>query len=89
MASDSVKFYTLIYVALMALATSKFVFFHYELFTYWQAFLATMTAASLKTLLIAGYFQHLRWENRSLGALMAQALALALLLMVAASYSVT
>lgn len=89
MASDSVKLYTLIYVALVALATSKFIFFHYEYFSYWQAFGATMVAASMKTLLIVGYYQHLRWENRSLSALMAQALALALLLMVAASYSVT
>ena len=89
MASDSVKLYTLIYVALVALATSKFIFFHFEYFSYWQAFGATMTAAALKTLLIVGYYQHLRWENRSLSALMAQALALALLLMVAASYSIT
>jgi cytochrome c oxidase subunit 4 len=89
MASDSLKLYGAIYVALLALAASKFIFFHYDFFTYWQAFGATMTAASLKTLLIVGYFQHLRWENRSLSALMAQALALALLLMMAASYSIT
>lgn len=89
MAGDSVKLYTLIYVALVALATSKFVFFNFEFFSYWQAFAATMFAAVLKTGLIVGYYQHLRWENRSLTALMAQALALALLLMVAASYSIT
>lgn len=89
MAGDSLKLYTAIYVALVALATSKFVFFHFEFFSYWQAFAATMTAAALKTGLIVGYYQHLRWENRSLTALMAQALALALLLMVAASYSIT
>ena len=89
MASDSLKLYTLIYVALVGLATSKFVFFHYDYFGYWQAFGATMTAAALKTLLIVGYYQHLRGENRSLSALMAQALALAQLLMVAASSSVT
>ena len=89
MASDSLKLYTLIYVALVALATSKFIFFHFDSFSYWQAFGATMTAAALKTGLIVAYYQHLRWENRSLTALMAQALALALLLMVAASYSIT
>lgn len=83
------KLYAAIYVALIGLAASKFVFFHFDFFTYWQAFAATMTAATLKTGLIVGYYQHLRWENRSLAALMAQALVLALLLMVAASYSVT
>jgi len=36
-----------------------------------------------------GYFQHLRWERRSLTGLMALALLLFLLLMVAASFSVT
>ena len=89
MASDSVKLYALIYVALVGLAASKFVFFHFEYFGYWQAFAATMVAASMKTALIVGYYQHLRWENRSLTALMVQALALALLLMMAASYSIT
>jgi cytochrome c oxidase subunit 4 len=89
MANDSVKLYTLIYVALVGLATSKFVFFHYEFFSYWQAFAGTMIAASLKTGLIVGYYQHLRWENRSLTGLMALALSLVLLLMAAASYSIT
>lgn len=89
MASDSIRFYALVYVALVALAASKFVFFHYEFFSYWQAFGATLTAASLKTGLIVGYYQHLRWENRSLTGLMGLALALALLLMAAASYSIT
>lgn len=89
MASDSIKLYALIYVALIALAASKFVFFNYEFFTYWQAFGATMTAAALKTTLIAGYYQHLRWENRSLSGVMALALVLAVLLMAAASYSIS
>jgi cytochrome c oxidase subunit 4 len=89
MATDSVRFYALIYVALIALATSKWIFFHFEAFSYWQAIGATLIAASLKTSLIVGYFQHLRWENRSLTALMAQALALVLLLMGAASYSIS
>jgi cytochrome c oxidase subunit 4 len=89
MASDSVKFYTAIYVALVALAASKYLFFHNPFFGYWDAFAATMIAATLKTLLIVGYYQHLKHEPRSLKGLMALSLALVLLLMAAASYSVT
>lgn len=89
MASDSLKLYTGIYVALLALAASKYLFFHTLSFGYWQALAATMVAAALKTGLIVGYFQHLRSENRSLTGLMALSLGLVLLLMAAASYSVT
>jgi cytochrome c oxidase subunit 4 len=89
MASDGLKLYTAIYVALLALAASKYLFFHTLPFGYWQAFAATMIAASLKTSLIVGYFQHLRSENRSLTWLMALSLGLVMLLMAAASYSVT
>ena len=89
MASDSLKLYTAIYVALLALAASKYLFFHTLPFGYWQAMAATMIAAVLKTGLIVGYFQHLRSENRSLTWLMALSLGLVLLLMAAASYSVT
>lgn len=87
MASDSIKFYGLVYVALMVLAISKFSFFHF--FDYWMAFAATMVAAILKTTLIVGYFQHLRWENPSLTGLMALAAGLFLLLMSAATYSIS
>lgn len=89
MASDGLKLYTAIYVALLALAASKYLFFHTLPFGYWQAFAATMIAASLKTSLIVGYFQHLRSENRSLTWLMTLSLGLVMLLMAAASYSVT
>ncbi|MCQ4334277.1 cytochrome C oxidase subunit IV family protein [Natronomonas sp. F2-12] len=89
MASDSLKLYTGIYVALIALAASKYLFFHTLPFGYWQAFAATMTAAVLKTTLIIGYYQHLRSENRSLTWLMALSLGLVMLLMAAASYSIT
>lgn len=89
MASDSLKLYAGIYVALVALAASKWVFFNIPFFGYWEAFVATMVAATLKTSLIVGYYQHLRSENRSLTYLMALSLGLVLLLMAAASYSIT
>lgn len=90
MASDSVKLYTAIYIALLVLAFSKFIFFEFdEFFTYQQAFAGTMVAAAIKSVLIVGYYQHLRWENNSLTYLMLLALGLALLLMAAATYSIT
>lgn len=89
MASDSIKLYAGIYVALLALAASKYVFFNIPFFGYWEAFAATMVSAVLKTGLIVGYFQHLRWENRSLTWLMGLSVGLVMLLMIAASYSIT
>ncbi len=89
MATDSIKLYTLIYVALLALAASKWLFFNIPFFGYWEAFAGTMVSAVMKTALIVGYYQHLRWENRSLTWLMALSLGLVLLLMSAASYSIT
>jgi len=90
MASDSVKLYAAIYVALLVLAASKFVFFEFDqFFTYGQAFAGTMVAAGIKSVLIVGYFQHLRWENRSLTYVMLLALGLAMLLMAAATYSIS
>jgi cytochrome c oxidase subunit 4 len=87
MASDSLRFYGAIYVALLVAATLKVVF--ERRFDYWIAAGSILVLASLKTLLIVGYFQHLRWERRSLSGLMALALSLFALLMVAASFSVT
>lgn len=89
MATDSIKFYGLVYVALVLLATSKFVFFEFEFFGYWEAMAGTLAAATIKTSLIVAYYQHLKWESRSLTGLMALALALFLLLMSAATYSIT
>jgi cytochrome c oxidase subunit 4 len=87
MASDSLRFYGVIYVALLVAATLKVVF--ERTFDYWIAVGGILVLASIKTLLIVGYFQHLRWERRSLSGLMALALTLFALLMVAASFSVT
>lgn len=97
MASDSIRLYSVVYVALLGLAASKYVFFHVNEVVffmevnplgYWQAMGATMTTAVLKTTLIVAYFQHLRWEPRSLTNLMLLSVALVILLMAAASFSI-
>ena len=80
------RLYTLIYVALLGLAVGKVVFF--ELFGYWMALAGTFLLAVAKTLLIAGYYQHLRWEPRSVTFVMLLGVFGVFLLTVAATFSV-
>lgn len=85
----SIRTYGLIYVALMVLATGKFVFFHYpEIFSYQVAIGGTMILAAIKVSLIAGYFQHLKDEPRSITYLMLTAAFMVFLLTLAAGYSI-
>ena len=85
----SIRNYALIYVALILLATGKFVFFHFEgIFTYEMAIIGTMILAVTKVSLIAGYFQHLKEEPRSITYLMLVAVFMVVLLTLAAGYSI-
>jgi cytochrome c oxidase subunit 4 len=88
MASDSVKLYSAIYLALLLAAVINFVLFEVEFFefTYQQAFAGTMALSVVKTGLIIAYFQQ---ENRSLTYLLGLAFALTMLLMAAAAYSIS
>lgn len=84
-----VRTYALIYVALLALGTGKFVFFELdEVFTYQMALTGTIVLAVTKSLLIAGFYQHLIEEPRSITYLMLTALFMVFLLTVAAGYSI-
>jgi len=84
----SVRNYALIYVALILLATGKFVFFHFDFFTYTMAVGGTLVLAAIKVGLIAGYFQHLKYEPRSVSYMMAVAAFMVVLLTLAAGYSI-
>ncbi|MFP4590508.1 MAG: cytochrome C oxidase subunit IV family protein [Halobacteriales archaeon] len=83
----SLRVYTAVYVALMVLAVSKVVFG--ELFDYWTAAGAILLAAVAKTALIAGVFQHLKDEPRSVTWLVLISLAGVVLLAAAAAYSIS
>jgi cytochrome c oxidase subunit 4 len=85
------KLYTAMYVVLFVLATVQaLVEFAGLLETaYWTAFGVIMVLSFAKALAVAGYYQHLRWEPRSLSVLMMLALLAALGLTTAASYSIT
>ena len=84
----SIRNYALIYVALILLATGKFVFFHFDFFTYGMAVAGTMVLAAAKVSLIAGYFQHLKHEPRSVTYMMVVAAFMVILLTFAAGFSI-
>lgn len=83
----NVRWYTIVYVALLGLAFSKWAFF--EFLDYWVALGLTMVTASMKTVLIVAYFQHLRDEPRILTVLVFTAFVAVAILAAAASYSIT
>jgi cytochrome c oxidase subunit 4 len=84
------KLYTAIYVVLFVLATAQaaveFVGFLEE--AYWAAFGLIIVLSFAKAVVVAGYYQHLRWEPRSLTYLTLIGLGAVLTLTMAASYSI-
>ena len=84
---SSVRLYAIIYVILLVLGTSKFIFFELD-FDYWVAMGGTLILAVIKSLLIAGYYQHLVDEPRSVTYLMITAIFMVFLLTIAAGYSI-
>ncbi|WP_255168091.1 cytochrome C oxidase subunit IV family protein [Natrononativus amylolyticus] len=85
----SVRTYTIIYVVLLVLGTSKFIFFTFDdIFTYWMAMGGTLFLALVKSLLIAAYYQHLLHEPRSITYMMLIAVFMVVLLTVAAGFSI-
>jgi cytochrome c oxidase subunit 4 len=81
------KLYTAIYVVLFVSATIQ-VLVEFAGFAYWTAFGLIMVLSAMKAVLVAAYFQHLRWEPRSVTYLVGIGLAAALALTFAASYSI-
>ena len=82
----SAKLYTAIYAVLFVSATVQ-VLVEFAGLAYWTAFGVIMVLSVAKAALVAGYFQHLRYEPRSLTYLLGVGLAAALALTLAASYS--
>lgn len=83
----SIKFYSLIYVILLALAVSKVLFMDY--LDYWEAVAAISVTAWAKAILIAAYYQHLREEPRAITWIVLLSLGGVLLLAAAATFSIT
>ncbi len=85
------KLYTAIYVVLFVFATVQVGVEYAGLVedTYFVALGLILVLSAVKAVVVAAYYQHLRWEPRSLTYLILTGLAAALALTVAASYSIT
>ena len=86
----STRLYTIIYVVLFVFATLQVAVEEMGLLAdaYWVAFGLIIALSLVKALFVAGYYQHLRMEPRSVTALVVSALVVALALTAAAAYSI-
>ena len=82
------KLYTAIFVALAVMATAQVGLEQYSQLPYWRALWIIVALSFVKAVLVAGYYQHLRFEPRSLSGLMLVGLLGALALTFAAAYSI-
>ncbi|MFB6268017.1 MAG: cytochrome C oxidase subunit IV family protein [Halodesulfurarchaeum sp.] len=82
----SLKLYTAIYVVLFVFATAQ-VGAELANLNYWVAGTIIIALSFIKAGLVAGYYQHLRFEPRSLTYLMLMALGVVVALVSAATYS--
>ena len=84
------KLYTAIYVVLFVVATVQVGLegmLTEEL--YLPVFAAILVLSFAKAFVVAGYYQHLRWEPRAVTYIAATGLLAAVVLTVAAAYSIT
>ncbi|PSP97592.1 hypothetical protein BRC94_09865 [Halobacteriales archaeon QS_5_70_17] len=82
------KLYTAIYVVLFVAATAQ-VLVEFAGLAYWTALAIIMVLSLGKAVLVAAYYQHLRYEPRSVTYVMVSGLLAALALTLAAAYSIT
>jgi cytochrome c oxidase subunit 4 len=82
------KLYTIIYVVLFVLATAQVAVEQVDLFGYWAALAVIAVLSLVKALFVAGYYQHLVWEPRSVSYLVLIGFVAFIALTVAASYSI-
>lgn len=84
----STKLYTVIYVVLFVFATAQ-VAIEFTNIAYWVAVTAILVLSVIKAVVVAAYYQHLKYEPRSITYVMLSGLLTALALTFAASYSIT
>lgn len=87
----SIKTYSIIF-AMLVLMTSTQAALEFAGIVdsmYVIAFAVIIVLSSIKTIFVAGWFQHLRFEPRSLSYLILTGLSAALALTLAAAYSIT
>ncbi|MGQ4554802.1 cytochrome C oxidase subunit IV family protein [Halobellus sp. GM3] len=81
------KLYTAIFTVLFVSATVQ-VLVEFAGLAYWTALGIIVALSAFKAVLVAAYFQHLRFEPRSLTYVVLGGLVAALALTLAASYSI-
>jgi len=86
----STRLYTVIFALLMVFSTSQALFEFTGILdrAYWFALGVIMVLSTIKAVLVAGWFQHLRHEPRSVSFLVAGALVAVLALTAGAAYSI-
>lgn len=84
----STKLYTAIYVVLFVFATAQVVV-EFAGLSYQFAVALILLLSVIKAVLVAGYYQHLLFEPRSVTYVVLSGLLTALALTFAASYSIT
>jgi len=84
---SKIKLYTIIYVVLFVFATVQ-VLVEFAGFDYWIGLGLILVLSAVKAVLVAGYYQHLVHEPRSLTYLMIGGLFVAVVLTSAAAYSI-
>jgi cytochrome c oxidase subunit 4 len=86
----STKLYAAIFGTLMVFSTTQALFEFVGILeqAYWIGLGIIMVLSSIKALLVAGYFQHLRHEPRGLTVLMLGALVAVVALTAGAAYSI-
>ena len=84
---SKLKLYTVIYVVLFVMATAQ-TLVEFAGLDYWMGFWIIIALSAIKAVVVAVYYQHLRWEPRSVSTVMMGGLLAALALTIAASYSI-
>ena len=86
----SLKLYTAIYVVLFVVATAQAAIEAIGLLeaAYWAAFALIMVLSLAKAVFVAGYYQHLRFEPRSVTYLVLGSSIVVLALTAGAAYSI-
>lgn len=82
------KLYTIIYVVLFVFATAQ-VAVEFIGLNYWVGLGLITVLSMIKALFVAGYYQHLVWEPRSISYVMLSGFIAFVALTAAASYSIT
>ncbi len=86
----SIRTYTVIFALLLVFSTTQAALEFVGVIeaAYWLAFAGILVLSFVKAVLVAGWFQHLRMEPRSVSYLIATALVVVLALTTAAAYSI-